>query len=216
MSIKDLRTKLGDTQAEFSKRYNIPFRTIQNWEAGINTPPAYVEDMLKEKVNADLINRRQCHLPEWKNAKEVLPKSTEFRTGVEWLLAVKEVLGEDVVFALDSALLCDGSYLGRTNEWIVWIYGPAKLMKYKGVCVIGDNINPFDVEEKNGLKYTCFNRTINDAMANERILDMQGITEALSRYYFSNNETFEGLHPNPEYTDLFNKIAEDAAEYYDD
>ena len=58
------------------------------------------------------------------------------------------------------------------------------------MCVIGDNINLFDVEEKNGLKYTCFNRTINDAMANERILDMQGITEALSRYYFSNDELY--------------------------
>ena len=33
MNIREMRTRLGDTQSEFAARYNIPFRTVQNWEA---------------------------------------------------------------------------------------------------------------------------------------------------------------------------------------
>ncbi len=32
MDIREMRTRLGDTQSEFAARYNIPFRTVQNWE----------------------------------------------------------------------------------------------------------------------------------------------------------------------------------------
>ena len=216
MLIKEMRKELGDTQSEFSRRYNIPFRTIQNWESGVNTPPAYVENMLAERVRADLINRRQYSMPDWNDANMPIPQSNEFRSASEWLSAVQEALGEDIVFALDSALMCEGSYLGRMNEWIIWIYGPRDLKKYKGVCVIGESIYSCDVQEKDGIKYTCFNRTLNDALANERILDMQGITEALSRYYYSHDESFEGLHPDPEYIELFSRISSDAVEYYED
>lgn len=64
MIIRDLRKSLGDTQSEFSDRYRIPFRTIQNWESGINSPPAYLENMLRRQVKADLVNRRQYKLPD--------------------------------------------------------------------------------------------------------------------------------------------------------
>ena len=42
MTIREIRNRLGDTQREFAARYHIPFRTIQNWEAGIRKPPEYV------------------------------------------------------------------------------------------------------------------------------------------------------------------------------
>ena len=41
MNIREMRTQLGDTQSEFAARYNIPFRTIQNWEAEVRKPPEY-------------------------------------------------------------------------------------------------------------------------------------------------------------------------------
>ena len=50
---------------------------------------------------------------------------------------------------------------------------------------------------------------------NESILDMQGITEAVSRYYFSNGESFEGLSVTPEYQEAFERLAQDAMSYYD-
>ena len=89
-----------------------------------------------------------------------------------------------------------------------------KLAKYNGVCVIGRSVNEYEIEIKNGLRFTCFNRTLNDAMANESILDMQGITEALSRYYFAHHESFAGIHPSPEYADLFCRLTEEATGYY--
>ena len=39
MIIRELRSKLGDTQSEFASRYGIPFRTVQNWETGLRKPP---------------------------------------------------------------------------------------------------------------------------------------------------------------------------------
>ena len=44
---------------------------------------------------------------------------------------------------------------------------------------------------------------------------MQGITEAVSRYYFSNGESFEGLSVTPEYQEAFERLAQDAKSYYD-
>jgi hypothetical protein len=114
--------------------------------------------------------------------KKQLPGNNQYMEPVEWLRAVRQELGSDIVFALDSALMCEGAYLGRTDEWVIWIYGDPKLEKYNGVCVIGDSVSDHEVETRNGLRYTCFNRTLNDSLANESILDMQGITEALSRY----------------------------------
>ena len=49
MDIHEMRTMLGDTQSEFSTRYNIPFRTVQNWEAGVRRPPAYMLELLTQR-----------------------------------------------------------------------------------------------------------------------------------------------------------------------
>ena len=65
------------------------------------------------------------------------------------------------------------------------------------------------------LFFTNFNRTISDALANESILDMQGITEAVSRYYFSNGDSFSGIFVAPEYQAQFERLANDAINYYD-
>ncbi len=89
--------------------------------------------MLEERVRADLVNRRQYRAPKWKRSKRRLPQSEEYRSVKDWLSAVQEEVGEDMVFALDSALMCDGSYLGRMNEWIIWVYGPKRLMNYSTI-----------------------------------------------------------------------------------
>ena len=70
------------------------------------------------------------------------------------------------------------------------------------------------IKERNGLLYTDFNRTLSDALANESILDMQGITEAISKYYYSNGESFDGLSVAPEYQERFDRLAEEAVDYY--
>ena len=42
MNIREMRTRLGDTQSKFAARYNIPFRTVQNRETGLHKPPEYI------------------------------------------------------------------------------------------------------------------------------------------------------------------------------
>lgn len=83
-----------------------------------------------------------------------------------------------------------------------------------GVVVLGNNVSSYSVNERNGLSFTDLSRTISDAFANEDILDMQGITEALSRYYFKSGNSFEGISVAPEYQERFERLAQDAMEYY--
>ena len=50
MTITEMRNYIGISRAEFSRRYNIPLRTLESWEAGVRTPPEYVLDLLAESV----------------------------------------------------------------------------------------------------------------------------------------------------------------------
>ena len=214
MDIREMRSKLGITQGEFAARYNIPFRTIQNWETGSRKPPEYIIDLLERQVKEDLINRKTIVLPKYDTNKKDLPKRSDFVGSISWLKAVRDCIGENAVFALDEALICQGSFGGRSDEYIVWVYGDDSLTRYNGIVVLGNHISPYCVKEKNGLRFTEFNRTLSDALANESILDMQGITEAVSRYYYSNNESFNGISVAPEYQERFEQLAENAIDYY--
>ena len=216
VNIRDMRKQLGDTQSEFAERYNIPFRTVQNWETGMRKPPEYILELLKARIKEDLINKRASALPKYDSNKQDLPKRSDYVGATSWLKAVSESLGDEIVFALDEALMCSGSFGGRSDEFIIWVYGDDRLTRYNGVTVIGNYVSPINVREKNGLKFTDFNRTLSDALANESILDMQGTIEALSRYYYSNGESFQGLSVAPEYQDRFDSLANEAIEYYDE
>ena len=215
MDIREMRKQLGDTQGEFAERYNIPFRTIQNWETGTRKPPEYIVSLLEHRVEEDLINRKTVALPKHDPQKQELPKRSDYIGATAWLRAVRECIGEPIVFALDEALMCQGFFGGRNDEYLVWVYGSNAVTRFNGVAVLGNQISPYDVEKRNGLEYTNFNRTLSDALANESILDMQGITEAVSRYYTSNGDSFSGIFVVPEYQAQFEKLASDAKDYYE-
>ena len=46
------------------------------------------------------------------------------------------------------------------------------------------------------------------------MMAMQGITEALSEYYYANDESFDGIYVSPEYQERFDKLANEAMDYY--
>lgn len=215
MDIRGMRMQLGDTQSEFAARYQIPFRTVQNWEAGVRKPPEYMANLLEQRIREDLINRKTRTLPRFDPQKQNLPKRSDFVGAASWLRAVRDSIGQPIVFALDEALMCQGSFGGRSDEYLVWVYGADSVTRFNGVAVLGNQISPLDVQEKNGLAFTNFNRTLSDALANESILDMQGITEAVSRYYYTHNDSFEGIFVPPEYQRQFERLAQDAVEYYE-
>ena len=163
-------------------------------------------------------NRQKGALPSYASydpEKPCLPKRNDYVGAVSWLQAVRDRIGEPFVFALDEALMCQGSFGGRNDEFVVWGYGNASAARFNGVVLLGEQIERTDIEERNGLFYTNFNRTLSDALACEEILDMQGITEALSRYYDSHGESFEGISVAAEYRERFEKLAAEAAGYYE-
>ena len=51
--IRNLRKEAGLTQKAFSEFFGIPVRTLQDWEAGVRTPPDYVVRLLPYKLKAE-------------------------------------------------------------------------------------------------------------------------------------------------------------------
>lgn len=53
MDIKDIRLATNMTQKGFADYFNIPVRTLQDWEAEKRTPPAYVVELIKYKIKKE-------------------------------------------------------------------------------------------------------------------------------------------------------------------
>lgn len=53
LTIKEARTQAKLTQMQLSERYGIPVRTLQDWESGRRTPPAYVVTLLLRCIEVD-------------------------------------------------------------------------------------------------------------------------------------------------------------------
>lgn len=49
-----IRRNAGMKRPEFSKKYNIPVRTLENWDSGASEAPEYVLDLLARVVWEDL------------------------------------------------------------------------------------------------------------------------------------------------------------------
>lgn len=48
-----IRSILGISRAEFSRRYHIPLRTLEEWDAERRIPPGYVMELLERVVTED-------------------------------------------------------------------------------------------------------------------------------------------------------------------
>lgn len=51
--IKKMRKEAGMTQKAFGEFFEIPVRTLQDWEAELRTPPDYVVRILPYKLNPE-------------------------------------------------------------------------------------------------------------------------------------------------------------------
>lgn len=58
MDFKEIRQQSGMNKTQFAEYFNIPYRTIQNWEAGVRQCPAYVLDLIKYKLNNENKGRK--------------------------------------------------------------------------------------------------------------------------------------------------------------
>lgn len=53
MGIEEIRAILGVSRAEFSRRYNIPVRTLEDWAAGRRHAPPWALALLERVVKED-------------------------------------------------------------------------------------------------------------------------------------------------------------------
>ena len=53
MTAKEIRELTGLPRVRFCDKYNIPLRTMENWEASVNKAPQYVLDLLERAVRED-------------------------------------------------------------------------------------------------------------------------------------------------------------------
>ncbi|MCQ2537257.1 MAG: helix-turn-helix domain-containing protein [Lachnospiraceae bacterium] len=51
--ITELRNATGMNRRQFSDYYGIPYRTVQDWEAGKRTMPEYVIELMKYKAEQE-------------------------------------------------------------------------------------------------------------------------------------------------------------------
>lgn len=52
ITVREIRTHTGLTQAAFALRYHIPKRSVENWEGGIRSCPDYLRLMLAQLTGA--------------------------------------------------------------------------------------------------------------------------------------------------------------------
>lgn len=50
MTIKELRQQTGLSQTAFARYFEIPVRTVQDWEQGKRKPPEYLVKLMSEKL----------------------------------------------------------------------------------------------------------------------------------------------------------------------
>lgn len=50
MTIKELRQQTGLSQTAFARYFEIPVRTVQDWEQGKRKPPEYLVKLMTEKL----------------------------------------------------------------------------------------------------------------------------------------------------------------------
>ena len=53
MNVKDIRNLTRLSQVKFCKKYNIPRRTLEDWESGKSKPAEYLIELLEFKVRYD-------------------------------------------------------------------------------------------------------------------------------------------------------------------
>lgn len=55
-AVRDLRSLVGMTQAEFAAFFDIPHKNIENWEQGRTKPPDYLVRLMKYRLCKEVIN----------------------------------------------------------------------------------------------------------------------------------------------------------------
>lgn len=89
MDIKKLRIMARMTQREFAEYFNIPKRTIENWEGGQRTPPPYVVELIEYKIRKEKLG--MLRLVEKDHNEEKILKEGVLEEIIEFLKENEEI-----------------------------------------------------------------------------------------------------------------------------
>ena len=140
--------------------------------------------------------------------------NSEFLTTRDWHRAV--VGGRDLILRRTSAFEHLQLFSGYMREKMIDVYA-----KQRGEY---DNINYHIVDSFDDIEFmrfgnvlcTSVSQTVNDMLDDFDSVDEQSLVEGLSRYYYTNNKSFDGLIIRPENIERFNALKDWAVEYYDE
>lgn len=138
--------------------------------------------------------------------------STRYLSNVDWLQDV--VQGTDLILCGVSALEYLELFNGYVNESKIQVYAKSNGQFDNIEYHIVDSFDNIDYINFDGVLCTTVNQTINDMLANYDNIDELAFLEALSNYYFANDESFDNLKIKPENLNTFNQVKQIAIEYY--
>ena len=122
----------------------------------------------------------------------------------------------EFVLCGSSALEFMGLFVGYINASTVYVYRISDTDKAvpKEYTVIPLPERKIEYAEKNGIKYTTFEQTVNDMLFDSRLEDPQALMEALNDYLY----TYDRDHPYiwPENISRYEYYKKESAYYYSD
>lgn len=134
-----------------------------------------------------------------------------FLTRRSWFRAI---ITEDVVLCGSSALEMLEMFNGLINQDYVEVYALEK-GKYENFDYhIVETFDNLDIVQFGNVRCTSFEQTVNDMLSDMYNADIWALTEALSNYYYSHSESFDGLNIRPENMAAFESVREEAINYY--
>ena len=206
MNIVELLNSKNISEYALSKNSGVPYSTISDLCSGktdikqCNVETAYkiakffgctVEDLLENSTEETEFTGESITIQEYykrylKNRKNVI------------------LCGEN---ALDYMRLTNGG-----NQPQIEVYATTKLpLPFKVHKV--KNFNSIDYQIIDGILITTISQSFNDILS-KKDTDYQALDEAMANYYYSNNESFDGLNIKKKYLQKFNDEKEFAIKYY--
>lgn len=136
----------------------------------------------------------------------------------DWEWIQQNVGGQDVILREESALLYLQLFNGYLGEDNINVYsrqaGECDHVNYR--VVNDDEFDRIMYFMDNNVMCSTLSQAVNDMLRNFDSADIEALAQALSNYYYSHNESFDGITILPENMANFNNIHDWAVEYYNE
>lgn len=138
--------------------------------------------------------------------------SDEYITNCDWLEAI--INGNDLILCRVSALEFLELFSGYWNENKIEVYAKSK-GEYENInYYLLDSFDKLDYTKTGNTLCTTISQTFNDMLDKPEQADELALIEALSNYFYSHNNSFDGLSILPENMKYFEYLKPLAIDYY--